>query len=296
MKRIAVILICILLLAGCGKQTAPETTAAPAPTTVPATTQPAEGPEGILEEKQTETVYLLARMTVRSGERPEDWRREYVYDGEGKLAEEFEYTAGHTLTARRSYTYDEAGLLTVQTVEHMSHDDPGKVEMTLVTRYTYGSDGLLTAMEVFENDALSTRVSYLYDDLGRETESVTMPGGVEDIRYITRSTYGEGGLLLAKEDIFEDQLMYRTEYTYDEAGNLLSSRDQDRDGNVTGTMEVTWEGTTKTVVYCDMTGEIYLTEVTTCNESGEPTLSESIYADGGVITTEYTYEPYEIQK
>lgn len=299
MKRILVILICVLLLAGCGREDGSvQTTEATSVETVAVTTAPGEteGPEGILEEKQTQTAWLLSRMVTRSGERPEDWRREYLYDAAGKLIEEFDYTAGTTLTARRSYTYDESGRMAVQTVEHISHDDPGKVEMTLITRYTYDEAGLLTAMEVWEGDTLSTYVSYSYDEQGRETESVTSPGGMEDLRYITRSTYDEAGRLAEKADIFEDELMYRTVYTYDESGILTGSKDLDCNGNQSGAMEVSWEGSTKTVIYYDMTGEIYLTDITTYNEAGEPTLSESVYADGEVVTTEYTYEPYEIQK
>lgn len=297
MKRFLSILICVLLLAACGKADAPAQTEAPVETTAVTTAPPeTEGPEGILEEKQTDTLWLLSRMVTRSGDRPEDWRREYVYDAAGKLTEEFDYTAGVTLTARRSYVYNEAGLIQEQTVEHISHEDPEKVEMTLITRYTYSDDGLLLSMEVFDGDTLSTRVTYAYDAMGRETESVTTPGGVEEIRYITRSTYDEQGLLTEKADICDDELIYRTLYTYGEDGTLLSSLDTDGMGNVTGSMEVTWEGSTKTVTYYDMTGAIYLTDVTAYNESGEPTLSESIYADGEVVTTEYTYEPYEIQK
>lgn len=297
MKRFLSILICVLLFAGCGRQDAPVQTTAPAQT-VPVTTVPpeTEGPEGVLEEKQTETVWLLTRMVTRSGDRLEDWRREYVYDADGKLAEEFEYTAGNTLTARRMYEYDADGRMTVQTVEHISHEDPTKVEMTLVTHYTYGDDGLLHTTEVFENGELSTRVTYAYDEMGRETESVTTPGGVEEIRYITRSTYSEDGRLAEKADIYEDELMYRTEYTYDEAGLLTGTQDYDINGNPTSSMTVSWEGSTKTVTYYDMTGAVYLTDVTAYNESGEPTLSESVYADGEVVTTEYTYEPREIQK
>jgi len=110
MRRILSIMIMCLLLAGCGKADTPAQTTAPATPaeTVAVTTAPAtEGPEGILEEKQTETVYLLTRTTVYSGEAQEDWHRECTYDAAGRLVEEFDYVAGHTLSARCSYTYDE---------------------------------------------------------------------------------------------------------------------------------------------------------------------------------------------
>jgi len=299
MRRILSIMIMCLLLAGCGKADTPAQTTAPATPaeTVAVTTAPAtEGPEGILEEKQTETVYLLTRTTVYSGEAQEDWHRECTYDAAGRLVEEFDYVAGHTLSARCSYTYDEGGLLAVLKAEHISHEDPEKVEMTLTTQYTYDDQGRKILTQVYENGELSTEESCVYDDNGNLIETVTCPGGIEEIRYITRSTYDESGRLVETVDIFEEEVLYRTTYSYSQEGELTGSKDYDMNDNCTGSMEITWEGSTKTVTYWDMTGEVYLTDVTTYNASGEPTLSESVYADGEVITTEYIYEPYEIQK
>jgi len=168
--------------------------------------------------------------------------------------------------------------------------------MTLTTQYTYDDQGRKILTQVYENGELSTEESCVYDDNGNLIETVTCPGGIEEIRYITRSTYDESGRLVETVDIFEEEVLYRTTYSYSQEGELTGSKDYDMNDNCTGSMEITWEGSTKTVTYWDMTGEVYLTDVTTYNASGEPTLSESVYADGEVITTEYIYEPYEIQK
>lgn len=295
-KYIPIILVLLLLLTACGKEEAEQTTipttAAPTIQTEPPAT---EDPEGILEEKDTETVYLLARMSVLDENGQEIRYREYEYNEKGQLAEEFEYSE-NTLSYRTVYTYDESGRCTTMQTHHMDYFEPEKVASRITITYTYDEKGNILLQQTYEDDTLVSYDEFTYDNHGNHLTYKMYFGGELAYDWAYRCIYDKNGNLLSREEFLDGQLAYRVEFTYDEQNRCTGNTTYTFDGSVESQSVITWEGTTETRTYYDMEGCVSLTTVTTCDEQGNIAFQENQYSDGTVTMTEYFYEPFEIVK
>jgi len=298
MKKLFPILLAVLLLTACGKEEAEQTTV---PTTATPTTQtvtPATedtGPEGVLENKDTQTVYLLTRMSVLDDMGDESWYREYEYNDKGQKTEEFEYASTGDLSYRQVFTYDEAGLCTVTETHQMAPYDSSKLASVLTINYTYDDRGRVILQEAYEEGVLVNYDEFTYDDHGNIL-SQHNEFGEDQLDLTYEYTYDSQGNMLSCKEYQNGELMGTTEQTFDAENRLATSAYFDAGGMLMNRSEYVWEETTETETHYDMDGNVITSVVTTYDENGCITFQENQYSDGTVTMTEYFYEPFEIMK
>lgn len=302
MKRIfALSLALCLLLAGCGREEAPETAqASAAPTDAPAQTAEAPatadtGPEGVLEDKATQTVYLLTRMSALDGSGSPVWYREYAYDA-GLLSAEFEYNSNDDLSYRKEYTYNGAGLCTEIHTFYLDPEDPSVISEHHIQYCTYDGAGRLILQETYVNEVLNDRTECTYDDRGNYLTCKLYFGSELAYDWSYTYEYDAGGNILTREEFLEGELAYTFRASYDAQGRCTESTTTLADGTVEVSCVMAWEGDTETRTYYDMENQVFLLTVSTYDEQGNLTFQENRYTDGSVVTTEYFYEPFEITK
>lgn len=299
MKKLFPIFLALLLLVGCGKEEPAETTV---PTTVPAQTavqtEATEdtGPEGVLEEKDTQTVYLMTRMSVLDDSGNESWYREYEYNELGQKTEEFEYASTGGLSYRSVYTYDETGLCTAMEVHQMDSFDSSKLASILTVKYTYDENGRVTLQQSYEEDILTGYDEFTYDEQGNYLTYKMYFGGELAYDWAYTYEYDANGNTLSREEMLNGELAYTLECKYDAQGRCTENITRTADGYVESRSVMVWEGNTETRTYYDMEDNAYLTTVSTYDEQGNITFQENQYSDGTVTMTEYFYEPFEITK
>lgn len=288
MKRlIPVILTLLLLLTACGGEEMTETTGGAA------SEQPTysnEGPEGILEEKDTETVYKIAKMTVMGETGEIRWYREYVYDENGFCMEEHETSNQGELTYRRANTPDELG----RTAESQITEFGGR---SYTIKYSYDDQNRVTREETWENGALFEYTEYTYDDQGNYLTLKQYYDGEVVMDYAFSYTYDEQGNQTVMEESLFGELLYRVENTYDADGRVVSSVTTLSSGEIQSRTESSWDGMTETRNY--YTGEeteAYMTSVVTYDAAGNVVFEETRYSGEVTSMTEYVYEPFEVKK
>lgn len=299
MKKLFPILLAALLLTACGGQepeetNVPTTTASTIQTVAPATDD--TGPEGVLENKDTQTVYLLTRMSVLDDSGSESWYREYEYNDLGLKAEEFEYTNTGDLSYRSVYTYNDQGLCTAMETHQMDSFDASKLASILTVKYTYDDQGRLVMQQSYEADTLTGYDEFTYDEQGNYLTYKMYFGGELAYDWVYRYQYDEQGNILSREEMLNGELAYTLECKYDDQGRCMESVTRTADGFVDSRVTMVWEGSTETRSYYDMEDNLFLTTVSTYDEQGNLTYQESQYSDGTVTMTEYFYEPFEITK
>jgi len=301
MKRLfPLILTFALLLCGCGKQepqqaeTTLPSTAAPVETPAPTETTGADqGPEGILENKDTQTVYLLKRV-IRSNESGgRIWLQEYEYDELGQLTEQLEYTPENTLAYRTVYSGYENGLYT--RLDSYFYDADMAEHLDFSQTFAYDDQGRVVYTELIQDGEITETTTFTYDDYGNVlSQTVDFGGFTQEITY--EYVYDPQGNLLTCREYQDGSLMGTTEQSYDEQGILSQVIYFDYSGALLSRQEITWEGSTESKITYDADGNISILDVTAYDESGNPTLAESQYYGESLTITEYTYEPFEIQK
>lgn len=292
MKRLIPFILILLLLTGCGKQnTPPETTV---PTTQPAPTETTvPGPEGIAEEKETETVWLLARMVRTSDDGTQDWVREYDYSEAGLLLEERQYSE-NLLAFRTVYTY-ESGEQPASVLSYFTGDDQTE-RLASGSEFTYNELGQLIQQRLLTDSGEPWEtIDFTYDSYGNLLTQHSIIGEAEQtLTY--EYEYDDAGNMLICRDYEDGNLIGWTEETYDAENRVVSGTYYGPDGEKLEYREITWEGTTETRLTYDSEGTLIMSDVTTYDSEGRITLVESQYYGGTITMTEYIYEPYEIQK
>ncbi len=136
----------------------------------------------------------------------------YHYDAAGRIAH-VDYPTGW-----QDWTFDSLDRLS-RYEEWSLHGDS-----TTVMEYAFGEGGLLTLLNTFRNDLLTTRTSFTYDELGNmvyhETDGGQSwgPDGVVDEYYLY--TYDDAGRILTKEGhSYASANHWR--YTYDDRGRRV---------------------------------------------------------------------------
>lgn len=308
MKNLLPILLAIaLLFAACGGEPAEPSAEIPTEVTGSAageTTQAAEttgpaadqSPEGVTDPPgDTVTVHLLTRMAQLDETGAVLWYREYTYNSLGQLTGEAEYGDTGVLSSRTVCTYNARGLCESRQIHQMDPLEPGVESCILTTRYSYDENGRVARQESWENDVLRGWDEFTYDHMGSRLTCQCYQDGslVLDWSYICR--YDEEGNLLSREELLGGQPVYTLEFSYDSSGRCTGSVTYTADGIVENRCVITWEGTTETSTCFDREDNPYLTTVTTYDGQGNITFRESLFSDGTVTMTEYTYEPFEIQ-
>lgn len=284
-KLILFILIMTLLLCGCGGD--------PQETTSGGNANhgwSGEGPEGILDEKETVTVYQVVSMTLRDAEGNLVLRREYSYDETGFCTEEYEETATGELHFRRVNTPDDRGNIKSSEISEFGGRN-------YEIRYTYDSSDRVIREEIWQEGVRVEHTEYSYDE---HDNFLTLKQYYEDelmMDYTFRYSYDVSGNPLTVEEHLFGQLLCRLEYTYDDQGREVSCISY-LDGNeIQSRTESSWDGLTETREY--FYGEetvSYMTNISTYDESGNK-IFEEIRSGGEVSNlSEYVYEPFEVKK
>lgn len=287
MKRlIPIILTLLLLLSACGGEDVTETT----PNATQQPTSSITGPEGILEEKETETVYKLAKMTVMGETGEVRWYREYVYDENGFCMEEHETNNFGEMTYRRANTPDDQG----RTAESHITEFGGR---SYTIKYTYDENSRVTREETWENGAITDYTQYTYDEHGNYLTLQQYVGGEVTMDCSFRYTYDENGHQTSMEELLFGELNYRVEMTYNEEGKEISSVTTLSGGEIQSRTESTWDGLTETRnYYFGSETEAYMTSVVTYDTTGNVVFEQTRYGSEVTSMTEYVYEPFEVKK
>lgn len=293
-KTLLITLSLLLLLTGCGKQEkTPQTENVPvetpgqavteAPTAAP-TEAPAEEPNEEAEGEtqtphKTGTAYLPVRMTVLDENGNESWYQEYSYDDYGREKQTTQYMDGYiTYSATTAYTSD---------TEYETAIQRGGTGYSI--RYTCDEAGRVVYQETVENGAVTEYTEYTYDDHGNQLTARMVYGGDEtDFSY--EYTYDGSGNQLSRKEYQNGELAGWLEMEYDAGGREISSVRYYPDGSISDETSVTWSGSTETRESRDVDGYVYMTLVTTYDETGN-ILTQETWQDGIMVScTEYTYE------
>lgn len=298
MKKLFPIFLALLLLVGCGKKEPEETikcTVSPTETTIqtepPATED--TGPEGVLDEKDTQTVYLLKQAVRTADDSSLLWCWEYEYDAQGNLVEERLYNEDNQLFGRLAYSAYENGY--PLTIDDYFYDYDQAERLAYSRHFSYDENGNILTIQWIQNGTVSETNTFTYDDHGNVL-SQRNTFGEEELTYAYEYTYDDKGNVLTCREFQNNEPTGTTEQIFDASGTLVSVSYFDYSGYLVSREEITWEGTTKTKITYDMDGNVTMTDVTTYDENGNITFQENQYPDGTVTMTEYFYEPFEITK
>lgn len=285
MKKMILLVFVLLLLCGCGGE--PQETTGGTESTHGWS---GEGPEGILDEKETVTVYKVVTMTMRDAGGNVVLHREYSYDETGFCTEEYEETAAGELHFRRVNTPDGRGNIASSEISEFGGRN-------YEIRYTYDSADRVIREETWQEGVRVDYTEYTYDE---HDNFLTLKQYYEDelmMDYTFRYSYDGSGNPLTVEEALFGQLICRMEYTYDEQGRELSCVSYMDSGEIQTRTESSWDGLTETREY--FSGEetvSYMTNISTYDESGNK-IFEEIRSGGEVSSlTEYVYEPFEVKK
>lgn len=311
MKKILILLLILsLLLCGCGKEETPEPApeqtgetptqneeAAPetaletaAAETVSEETETVDdGPEGIVDENDTDPIYRLTRKTALNEDGAELWHMEYDYDETGFVKEVREISAAGQLLRQEVNTPGENGLC-----EKTEVYEYGALSQTVVN--TYDGEGRLVSRRTETADGEVCEETWTYDEKGNELSFQSGIAGVEELlndwSYVY--SYREDGTVATREEYFAGELTGKMENHYDESGRISESVYYGADGSLSYSTVTTWEGSTETITEFNAEDVAYMVTVTTYDAEGN-LIRQEVQQDGTVIScVECSYEPFEV--
>lgn len=281
MISILSVLLCLLLLTGCGQEKPAETTAAPHETqaaTQAPTTEPTE-PEPVYE---LQTVYLCVQEKMHNYEGG-DFLKGYTYDEYGRKTEYFGINADGARSWTTEYSYDENGNLveerTGNTVAVMTYDEEGR----LVSKISY------------YKDECNAENYFVYDEAGFVIEETRIERYSDEVTYTFTITYDENHTQATIEQFKNGEPNGVTTETYNTDGQVLTSTVHDVNGNWKRTQ--TWE--------YDEEGRLLQEGNYSRSETQADYLTIYTYDENGLLLSknvdyyygyllEFTYEPFEI--
>lgn len=246
MKKLTLLLICLLLLSmtACGER------ANTAPSTAP--TQP-----------QTKTVYVHASITQEYGSTTN--RTEYLFDSDNHVNQVVVYTNGEE-TKRHDVQCDENG-------NYVKWISDGSV-----TEYAYDDDGNSLGMSLYINNVLISSTAYTWENGLRTSVTTTM-----DTQGMTQRilmTYGSSGRLLRQDTYTADTLSSYSIYATDENGQISSVTLYQPDGTLISTSTYIRTSAMETITSTLPDGTVSQTAVLTYDSYGN-LLTQEIFDQNG---------------
>lgn len=169
------------------------------------------------------------------------------YDGAGNVLHEKILDGVGTVTSETIFAYDANGELFFKG----SWQGGRSIGFQL---YEYDGNGRvlfthLVLSPLAEGDtAAAFKISYEYDDAGREIRAVTSQSDTYSFSE-TLSTYNEKGLLVRSEVHSDDGSVHVDEFSYDDAGNRTVIRSGTTDGEDGGLQEYTYDASGRMTAY-----------------------------------------------
>ncbi len=273
MKKLAVLLLTLVLLTGCGKEPPEQTTAPTAQTTEPTApilqaTKPT-APEFTDPEPTTKTIYIRTASTSASDGAVA--RTEYLFDENMLLKEVVVYTNG-VETRRHTVENDENGNYIRWT------SDGSRIE------YSYDHQGNPLGYATYMGEMLISQTVYTWEN-GRQT-SVTTRMTVQALEHRTVLTYNESGYLVRLDHYDGATLSSYCLYTLGADGRPSAMTSYLASGALEQNVTYAYEGniTTGTVTGADGAVIQYTEEMT--DEHGNLLSTTTYDADGNMLTQE----------
>ena len=225
MRKMALILLALLMLSGCGKTENPENPYR-IKTQILESYQEEDTQTITTEYRYNEQGYLTQLQTFNGSAL---WyTRQFSLDAQGNsLGSEVQYADG-TRTGEKGITFDDQGRML--TSESYQND-----QVTATTEYGYSKAGQVIKLYINRIDALGA------DDLKSYVDSTYDQKGNllrQDIRWEPTGQkeytlyFYEKGRLLKTESYAEEALNYYSEYTYDETGLVQTAIERSADGTL----------------------------------------------------------------
>ena len=180
---------------------------------------------------------------------------DFTYDEKGNLLTTSQMAGDEKMEA--AYTYDKNGFCT-------------RIEMTqgiTTMRYeiTNNKNGNRTKTELYNGNLLMQSINYTYDDDGN---LLTQENANSSYTMVTKYTYDEQGNMLTATTLVNGTVSSKITLEYDSEGRQIRSVTTDAKGNVTDTVDATFEGNVETQVAKDANGNVTGTTVKTMDEHG----------------------------
>lgn len=277
------VLLCLLVLSGCGGAKPDETTApVQSPenqaTTQAPTTEPTE-PEPVYELR---TVYLCVEEYLRNNEGGSS-RRGYTYDEYGRKLTSFKIDSDGSHIWIQEYIYDDNG----NNIEIRS-DTSSEV-------MTYDEAGRLLSKVTYYGEELGNEYYYEYDDQGFVISETRIQRYSSETTYTFSMTYNADHTEVKIDQFMNGEPNGTTVETYNEAGQVLSSHACDNNGNWKHGWTWEYDDAGKIIKewkYSSSETQADYPVIYTYDENGLLISKVADYYYGS--STEYTYEPFEI--
>lgn len=273
MKKLAVLLLALALLTGCGQEPPEGSTAPTAQTTEPTgpviqATKPTDQ-ESTDPAPTTKTIYIRTASTSASNGAVA--RTEYLFDENMLLTEVVVYTNGE-VTRRHTVENDENGNYIRWT------SDGSRIE------YSYDDMGNPLGYATYMGEMLISQTAYTWED-GRQT-SVTTRMTVQALERRSVLTYNESGHLVRYDNYEGATLSSYCLYTLGEDGRPGAMTTYLASGALEQTVTYAYEGniTTGTVTGADGAVIQYTEEMT--DEHGNLLSTTTYDAAGNMLTQE----------
>ena len=291
MKRIfALILALLLLLSGCGKEPAAQSTpdTQEAQPSVTETVNTGEG-EGVLDPT-TEIRYLIVKKIVTNDQGEELWGTEYTYDDTGFCTHEREHSNIGSAAYSRVNSPDALNRIGSSVFTEL---DGSQYTIT----YTYDEFNRCIREDVRYDDGTQEYTEYTYNDKGQYLTLKQYIGGELIMDYAFSYTYDGAGNQVSMDEYLSGDLLYHVTFTYDEASREIASTTSLVNGEIQSRTESQWDGLTETrYFYSGEDAEPFMVSVFTYDEAGNVVFEETRQGETVINRAEYIYEPFEVKK
>lgn len=258
MKRILLLFgVLCLLLAGCGGETVPESTA-------PIVTEPTE--------PQMKTVWVRTSQTSETDGLTS--RTELIYDENDRVTEVAVWV-NDTETTRYAVECDGNGNF----IRWTSHDE--------VQEYAYDDSGRLLSFSTYSDGTLVNGYEFAYDGSGNRTQVKLCLERI-GVEQQTDYFYDENGHNFRQEVRLGGELSRYSECVCDEEGRIITMTGYTALGTLDLTTEYTYDGTTETQISRSADGNVIQTIVITRDGFGNIIRTEGYSGTGALLVTETT--------
>ena len=291
MKRIiALMLVLMMLLCGCGSREPAETVPGTQGTDAPVmeTEDSGEG-EGILDPT-TEIRYLIVKKIVTNDAGQELWGTDFSYDDSGFCTQEREYSNIGSASYSRVNSPDKLGR-----IGSSLFTEADGSQYTVF--YTYDDFDRCIREDVTYEDGTQEYTEYTYNDHNQYLTLKQYMGGELIMDYGFSYTYDGEGRQVSMDEYLGGELMYHVAFTYDAEGREIGTVTSLVNGEVQSRTESHWDGLTETrYFYSGEDAEPFMVSVFTYDDAGNVVFEETRQGETVINRAEYIYEPFEVKK